>query len=151
MRVGVHANVGVTFGAASGGLYPAAEGNKLVHQVYTAALDLASLPAPRPPPAQLEALARSILRSAYGGTLDAALTLGSPRVYLTCVGGGVFVNKTAWIVDALVHAWTRLANSQSASLDVTLVLYSARDAAALLEDGRIEDIVSRSGGKVTRV
>jgi len=65
-----------------------------------------------------------VLEATYEATLCAAILnmqkYGSQRVYLTMVGGGVFGNDRAWILDALERALTRY---QVWGLDVAMVSY----------------------------
>ena len=70
--------------------------------------------------------ARLILEATYEATLCAALVnaskTGNNRVFLTLVGGGVFGNKTAWIVESLHRA---LNLYKQAALDVAIVSYES--------------------------
>jgi len=71
-------------------------------------------------------VATMVLRGAYEATLAAAAVLSQRRggervrVFLTCVGGGAFGNRPAWIVDAIGAA---LEAFKDAPLDVALVHY----------------------------
>ena len=66
--------------------------------------------------------ARLVLEAAYEATLCAALLnheeTGSPRIFLTLLGGGAFGNQQEWIVDAMSRA---LAVYSDTELDVVLV------------------------------
>ena len=73
-----------------------------------------------------EEFARLILEATYEATLCAALVnarqTGNNTVFLTLVGGGVFGNKTAWIVESLYRA---LNLYKQAALDVAIVSYGS--------------------------
>ena len=73
-----------------------------------------------------EEFARLILEATYEATLCAALVnarhTGNNTVFLTLVGGGVFGNTTAWIVESLHRA---LALYKQAALDVAIVSYGS--------------------------
>ena len=73
-----------------------------------------------------EPFARLVLEASYEATLHAALinahATGNNRVFLTLLGGGVFGNKTGWIVDAIETSlhWFRYSG-----LDIRVVSYGA--------------------------
>lgn len=73
-----------------------------------------------------EPMARLVLEATYEATLLAgvlnAQTTGNPRVYLTMVGGGVFGNPPAWILQAIERA---LQCVDGHSLDVVQVCHRA--------------------------
>merc|ERR1719510_2704872 len=76
-----------------------------------------------------EPLARLVLSASYEATLWSALLNairhggkgGSRRVYLTCLGGGVFGNPMHWIVDAMDEAFTVF---RKVGLEVYIVTYA---------------------------
>ncbi len=106
LRVGVHRDVEVTTAPTA----------HTVTQVYCSALPVSYNAGP---PERFERLARLVLEAAYEATLLAAT---GPRVYLTLLGGGVFGNVEAWIIDAIERALTVLDNR---GLDVAVVSYGA--------------------------
>jgi hypothetical protein len=73
-------------------------------------------------PGSWEPFARLVLEAAYEATLLAALQnageSGTGRVFLTHLGGGVFRNRTEWIVDAMERALRVLLDRR---LDVVIV------------------------------
>lgn len=77
-----------------------------------------------------EPVARIVLEAAYEGTLSAAVSAmhrhggkgGSNRVYLTLVGGGVFMNPIQWICDAMFNA---LLKYRGIGLQVFVVVFRA--------------------------
>lgn len=75
-----------------------------------------------------ERIARLVLEAAYEATLLAARINaqqgGTPVVYLTRIGGGVFSNPLPWIDDAI-----RLAHERVPGSSVRIVSYRAPDAA----------------------
>jgi hypothetical protein len=117
VRIGRHADTEVTLGNAG----------HTVTQLYCSALPAAYTNASAE---ALEPLARMILNSSYEATLWAArrqhASGGSPIVYLTLLGGGVFGNKTTWITDALRRAF---AIHRDSPLDVRIVSYGGPSAA----------------------
>jgi hypothetical protein len=121
LRVGVHHDVEVT----------SAPSGHVVTQVYCSALPVAYNPLPS---AGFERFARLVLEAAYEatlrvGALNAART-GNSTVFLTMLGGGVFGNDMAWIVDAIDRACTVAAELP---LDVAIVSFrSASPAVAEL-------------------
>lgn len=80
-----------------------------VSQIYCSGLPIGYNQAPIP---RWEPLARLVLTALYEATLCAAVfnqhAFGSPDVYLTKVGGGVFENPQDWIEDAIQAALTRV-------------------------------------------
>ena len=117
LRIGIHADTEVTLDNAS----------HTATQLYCSALPVAYTDASAE---ALEPLARMILNSSYEATLWAArrhhAAGGSPIVYLTLLGGGVFGNKTTWITDALRRAFAIHRNSP---LDVRIVSHRHPTAA----------------------
>ena len=97
-----------------------------VSQAYCSALPVTGSLKKGPPRHLWKEFARLILEATYEATLCAALLnaskTGSNKVFLTLVGGGVFGNETAWIVDSLQRA---LALYKDAALDVAIVSYEA--------------------------
>ena len=95
-----------------------------IAQVYVSAMPVAY--AKSVPSGEWAPLASVVLRGAYEATLAVAAVLSRRRggarvrVFLTCVGGGAFGNRPAWIVDAIGAA---LEAFKDAPLDVALVHY----------------------------
>jgi hypothetical protein len=50
---------------------------------------------------QLHTVSQRILTADYAGTIYAGAFVQSPRIFLTCVGGGVFFNNPDWIASAI--------------------------------------------------
>lgn len=77
-----------------------------------------------------EPFARLVLNAAYEATLAVALlnraSTGNRSVFLTLLGGGVFGNPSAWIVDAIRRA-TRI--FAATDLDVRIVSYRRANTA----------------------
>lgn len=73
----------------------------------------------------LERFARLILEATYEATLLAAIEnfqrTGNNKVFLTLVGGGVFGNKTEWIIDAVENAVKKFI---TIPLDIKMVSYN---------------------------
>ena len=74
----------------------------------------------------LETFAKGCLMASYHYTLSAASqrvkdTSSRQKVLLTMMGGGVFENKTQWIVDAIQKSLEAHRNN---SIDVILILYT---------------------------
>lgn len=119
LRIGLLTDTEVTL-AGSGG--------HLVTQAYCSALPVAYTSAATAE--QLEPLARMILNSAYAATMHAAraqLQLGgSPLVFLTLLGGGVFGNELAWILDAMQSAFDE---HRDVAIDVRIVSHGRSNPA----------------------
>ena len=98
-----------------------------VSQAYCSALPVGYLDHPHE---LWTEFARLILEATYEATLCAALVnsskTGSNKVFLTLVGGGVFRNDPAWIVDSLQRA---LDLYKHAALDVVIVSYGRSEPA----------------------
>ncbi|MCC6539768.1 MAG: hypothetical protein IT162_19625 [Bryobacterales bacterium] len=110
LRIGWQRDTEVTLPGCSG---------RLVSQAYCSALPVAYC---APMPKELwRPFACLVLDAAYEATLCAAITGGYRRLYLTMLGGGVFGNEPAWILDAMERAlklyW------RAADLDVVVVSY----------------------------
>lgn len=109
--IGVHRNVEVT--TASSG--------HTVTQAYCSALPVAYN---RLPKATFERFARLVLEASYEATLRAAALnaeqTGNHTVFLTMIGGGVFGNDQAWIIDAIERACALLSE---VPLGVAVVAY----------------------------
>lgn len=126
LRIGVHRNVEVT--TASTG--------HTVTQAYCSALPVAYN---RLPKASFEPFARLVLEASYEATLRAAALnaaqTGYHAVFLTMLGGGVFGNDSAWIIDAIERACTLLSNVPLDVAVVAVVAYRSPspEAAALVD------------------
>ncbi len=83
--------------------------------------------------------AKLILDAAYEATLLAAVINASRTgfnvVYLTLLGGGVFGNDDAWIMDAIERAFSKM---NSHGLDVRIVSYRQSKPAVAIFCNRIE-------------
>jgi len=125
LRVGVHKNVQVT--SHSWGRIAVREPSQLITQVFCSACPIAYNSMTRRE--HWELLGKMVLESAYEATLLVAILNaidhnfehGSNRVFLTCLGGGVFGNPTPWIVVAIEKA---LRMFKDYALDVRIVSYS---------------------------
>lgn len=124
VRVGLQQDVGVTW--ASRWARPREEVR--VHQVYCSALSLGAY-AGGVPPSLWRPVGTLVLDAAYEATLWAAVLAGSPRVFLTLLGGGVFGNPPEWIAAAIGRAVARL-EAAGARLDVTLLHFRSVDEGA---------------------
>jgi hypothetical protein len=114
LRIGLHWNVQVTL--------PEADEEQYVSQAYCSALPVAYNPAY---PARLWArFAQLVLEGAYEATLLAAALnaaeRGSPLVFLTSVGGGVFGNDAKWIAAAMRRSFEACSHLP---LDVRIVAF----------------------------
>ena len=117
LRIGIQWNTQVTLAGC----------RHLVSQAYCSALPIAYS---RLPPSLWERFARLILEALYEATLSAAVlnaqASGVATVYLTAVGGGVFGNRSEWILAALERA---LDLHRKAALDVAIVSFGAPNPA----------------------
>ncbi len=95
-------------------------GGHTVSQAYCSALPVAYS---GHPPAEWEPFARLVLEAAYEATLCTAIRNGSPKLFLTLLGGGAFGNHPQWILDALERALTLY--EFAAPLQVAIVSHGA--------------------------
>jgi hypothetical protein len=151
IKIGVHKNVQVVAGYIDdhGQQEVIDDSSQIIHQIYTAAVDLANTNQSfRLNPSAIK-WAQIILKAAYEGTLRATYIMGKKRVFLTLIGGGVFGNNQEWIADALLHMKDFIVAS---GLDVTLVWYNAGskiDETKLRK--KLSQLVLDTGGKHTIV
>ena len=136
IRVGWHVDAEVVFdrGPSRGTLALLPEGERpLVDQVLSAAVNLNDpLNAPRSDARETtRRLVAAALSAAYEGAYLAAALRGNRLLLLTLVGGGVFGNDEAAILDAIAEAHARWAPCSSLR-EVRLCLYQ-RDAAAAVD------------------
>lgn len=134
LRIGVHADVQVTsFGWGSKRVK---DPKQCVTQVFGSACSVAYNR--RSSQQDWEVLASIVLEASYEATLLAAFLqsvehggkYGSRKVFLTCLGGGVFGNSMSWIVNAMRRAFHRL---KDLNLDVRIITYSGTPDRSLLE------------------
>ena len=133
VAVGVQHDVGVTFASR----FVEAEPGITVSQAFCSAVSCAYSSVPRE---AWQPLARLVLDATYEATLhlallNAARAGGSPRVWLTFLGGGVFGNDPGWIAAALGRA---LRLFDGADLDVRIAHHRRVDEErrALLDAAR---------------
>jgi len=127
LRVGVHSDIQVT--ATDWGRSKVDNSQQVVTQVFGSACSVAYNR--KSEPASWRKLASLVLEASYEATLWAALQNaerhggkgGSRRVFLTCLGGGVFGNSMDWIVQAMRRA---LATFRDCDLDVRIITYAGR-------------------------
>jgi hypothetical protein len=117
LRIGLQSDTEVTFGTT------VETPGHLGSQAYCSAVPVGYSDQPA---SRWEPLARLVLDATYEATLAAATinaeSTGNRSVFLTLVGGGVFGNRTEWIVDAIQRAVTRHAG---VDLDVVIVSYGS--------------------------
>jgi len=130
LRIGLHWDQEVTLPGCG----------HLVSQAYCAAVPVSG-GSTWLDPLDWEPLARLVLEATYEATLAAAVlnnrAQGPRPVFLTLVGGGVFGNRTPWILDAIRSA-VRIHHDQG--LDIRVVSYgrSNPDVRLLETPGRGE-------------
>eukprot|EP00392_Amoebophrya_sp_AT5.2_P012998 g13109.t1 len=95
---------------------------------------------------QWEPLARVVLEACYEATFYAAAetrrrhagALGSKKLFLTLIGGGVFGNRFSWISDAIVQAVEKF---RGHDLEVYLVSFGQVDDNLKMLDARVRKIL----------
>ena len=127
LSVGVHADTEVTL----------SDNGQRVTQVYCSALPVGYSPVAAE---QWEPFARLVLTATYEATLAVAALnrdrTGNNVCYLTLVGGGVFANEPAWLVDSVLFALDRY---RLAGLRVVFVSYGGASSV-------VKEILGRHGG-----
>eukprot|EP00298_Acanthocystis_sp_HF-20_P003774 c14118_g1_i1.p1 GENE.c14118_g1_i1~~c14118_g1_i1.p1 ORF type:complete len:356 (-),score=141.47 c14118_g1_i1:143-1210(-) len=127
IRVGVQYDLEVT--STNWGQTILNDPSQLVTQVFVSACSVAySSGNPR----KWKKFASLVLDAAYEATLWIALqnaishnwSHGSSKVFLTCVGGGVFGNDIDWIIDAMRKSLNKFKDTR---LDVYIVSYGSID------------------------
>jgi len=140
LRIGVHEDVQVT--ASEWGSCQQRDPDHTVTQVFGSACSVAYSNSNA---GHWASFARLVLLASYEATLWAGLLsamrhdgrAGSRRVFLTCLGGGVFGNPMSWIAEAMQAALEKFAR---VNLEVFIVTYSGPIPDAL------EDLERRFGG-----
>jgi len=107
IRVGVHDRVEVVLGADWDGAVDGAP-HRTIAQVLTSTVAAGMYGELDDGDRAMAAICRQLQRAAYLGTLLAAAALGSERVVLTLIGGGVFANPIQVIWDAILWAADRV-------------------------------------------
>ncbi|CAK0834131.1 unnamed protein product [Prorocentrum cordatum] len=128
LRVGVQQDLQVT--STSWGSRQLRDPEQLVTQAFCSACSVAYS---RNGTALWEPFARLVLEASYEATLWAAVAsalahnglLGSRRVFLTAVGGGVFGNSMEWVAAAIDRAVEKVCLSNRIALDIFLVSYAS--------------------------
>jgi len=121
--VGVHEDVQVT--SSSWGKCQVHDDGQLVTQVLGSACAVSYSGNPNE---LWEPFARLVLEASYEATFRVAMLTalrhngkaGSNRLFLTCLGGGVFGNRLDWIVDAMEAAMRKF---NRVNLEVYIVTY----------------------------
>lgn len=94
---------------------------RYVNQVFTAAVDLQITNSPYRNNPLAQAWAELILDASYEGTIRTAAAYNKKRLFLTLVGGGVFNNKMAWIINSIQNMKNFIIKS---GLEVIIVVWS---------------------------
>eukprot|EP00416_Gambierdiscus_australes_P027708 CAMPEP_0171084088 /NCGR_PEP_ID=MMETSP0766_2-20121228/18106_1 /TAXON_ID=439317 /ORGANISM="Gambierdiscus australes, Strain CAWD 149" /LENGTH=464 /DNA_ID=CAMNT_0011541569 /DNA_START=48 /DNA_END=1442 /DNA_ORIENTATION=- len=141
IRIGVHRDVQVT--SARWGREQLRDAEQTVTQVYGSACSVAYNQ--RSNPSDWASFGTLVLEASYEATLWAAVlsaarhkTEGSRRIFLTCLGGGVFGNRMEWIEAAMDRAFTLF---REYDLDVRIVTYGGNI------DPRLRALEAKFGGK----
>ncbi|CAK4648168.1 hypothetical protein LEN26_017628 [Aphanomyces euteiches] len=122
LKIGVHWDVEVPFVDR----YTAADNSdQIVSQAFCSAISVGYSSAPA---SAWAPFAQLVLDASYEATLWAAVVnyhkTGCNKVFLTALGGGVFGNRSEWIVDAIAKSVRAVANC---GLDIVLVHYRRVD------------------------
>ncbi|CAD7971413.1 unnamed protein product [Amoebophrya sp. A120] len=138
LRIGVHADTQVTacgdFGLTeykSNDSEGSKKGNHLVTHCLSSACAI-SYNSSRTTKSDWEVLARIVLEASYEACFYAALEtmkrhdgeLGSKKLFLTLLGGGVFGNSSSWIYEAILLSLKKFKNC---GLEVVLVSFAPMD------------------------
>jgi len=127
LRIGVHEDVQVT--SSNWGRNHLKHDDQTVTQVFGSACSVSYSGNGRD---VWEPFGRMVLSASYEATLWAALLAalrhggndeerGARRVYLTCLGGGVFGNPMKWITDAMEESFSKFEN---VDLEICIVTYA---------------------------
>ena len=127
---GVHDGAPVVYGANWDG---AVEGSVAVSQVFTSTVAGGSYGGQGILGPHFDGISRRLLYAAYLGTLLAAVSLRRRRVVLTLIGGGVFSNPLATILEAIETAFDEIQPLAANDLDVFINGHSSLAAGAALE------------------
>ena len=162
LYVGVQKNVCVTSGLRNYGTQgfkavPVTAVDQRITQVFTAALDPYNNGA-LTKTIGFENLARTLLHGAYKGTFDVAYEMGTKKIFLTLVGGGVFQNKYEWIAQAISTAFQDFSykkKNSNGSVEVVLILYHISTHQKATTDWQkaehiLKQLVSQTGGTWSR-
>eukprot|EP01006_Ploeotia_vitrea_P037368 TRINITY_DN66123_c9_g1_i1.p1 TRINITY_DN66123_c9_g1~~TRINITY_DN66123_c9_g1_i1.p1 ORF type:complete len:401 (-),score=32.18 TRINITY_DN66123_c9_g1_i1:987-2189(-) len=146
VKVGIQRNTQVTYGLKSGGIIEVnPHTGQRVHQVFTAAMA-------NPRLSGTEAkLAKWVLLAAYEGTIRAAWRnsklhpnyMGSRKVFLTLVGGGVFGNPKEWIMETLEELMPLMKRTK---LEFNLVVFRASEIREIRD--RLKRMVKEGSGEM---
>ncbi|WP_394841520.1 pentapeptide repeat-containing protein [Pendulispora brunnea] len=131
IRVGVHDQLQVVFGCDWGGPVPRGSQQRIA-QVFTSTVALGE----HGPDRSWEevAIAKSLLRAAYLGTLLAAIDLGKRRVVFTLLGGGPFGNLQNDVAEAIFFAIAEAEPYVDGSLTVII---NTRSLPSLIPDDAV--------------
>ena len=93
-------------------------------------------------------LLKAAYRAAYlTARLNAAREDGNSKCFLTLIGGGVFHNKTSWIVDAILQTDLIAASG----VDFYLVLFNGTQELDSRSYNRLVKLMDKTGGSRTYV
>lgn len=147
IRVGVHDRAQVMFGYDWHGRV---DGVRHVAQVFTSTVAGGGYGGERHlGPDRFARAARQLLRAAYLGTLLAAASLRSRRVVLTLIGGGVFANPIAAILDAIEWSLAQAAPRWAADIDILLNGHNLGTRVDLARD--VLPLARAHGGAIARI
>lgn len=135
VRIGMQFNTDVVFGQRKDGQMDVLEKPVKINQVFCAGMNEGQGQSG----SQNKELdkdgvkARLIQRACYQGTYLAAVCMGSEKLFLTLVGGGVFGNAVEVIAEEMAKAHMDIANNKKINgggrlKEVNLLLYSPTDS-----------------------
>lgn len=145
IRVGVHDDVEVVFGAGWDG--PVLEDRRIA-QVFTSTFAGGGYSGGTRIRGAVEDICRELLRAAYLGTLLAACALRKHTVVLTMIGGGVFGNPHPLIWDSILWAAAQTDALLGAPLHVVL---NGREVNQTLDPAEIREATRDRGGVFVEV
>lgn len=142
VRIGVQQDVDVVFGRRRYGLMELVSPRHRVSQAFCAGMNLKQGASGRKNAAVRGSREKAVLmlRASYVGAYLAAVVLGSKKLFLTFVGGGVFGNSVDIIINELVYAH-RLIGLSSLNKTVKEVHLSIFSQGRVLTDKLFDSLI----------
>lgn len=127
IKVGLHTDVLILYGRENGKSFKLQQPYQSIDQIFSASINLSQYHA-QTSRERLTAIIKSCLRAAYEGAYLSAIERKRKILYLTLIGGGVFKNPIAFILDEIANAHRKYSNHRKSRLEqVVLCLYDNCD------------------------
>ncbi len=128
VKIGLHTDIRVLYGRERGKSYKLPQPHQAIDQVFSSTINITKQTDYNTSKDRVVSIIRTCLRAAYEGAYLSAIARSRKTLYLTLIGGGIFKNPIALILDEIAAAHRKYSTHHKSRLEnVVLCLYDNSD------------------------